>query len=157
MLQPDRPPEGAPRPLREGETETELSAAWQERASQAGIVMRRPGWNPNTQLAHEATAYAKEKGRDGEFHHVAAQAFWESGVDLGDLAVLQTLAEQSGLDWAELGPRLESGHYRQQVLDLYEDAKAVGVSGTPTYKVGDGEPTFGDLSIDQLKELIEGS
>ena len=143
--------------MREGETETELSAAWQERAREAGVVMRRPSWNPNTLLAHEATVYAKEKGRDGEFHHVAARAYWETGVNLGDLAVLKGLAEESGLDWAELGPRLESGHYRQQVLEQYEESRKQGVSGTPTYQFEGGEATFGNLSIDDLRELIGGS
>lgn len=119
--------------------------------------MRRPKWSPNTMLAHEATVYAKEKGLDGEFHHVAARAYWERGIDLGDLAVLKGLAEESGLDWSELDPRLESGHYRQRVLDQYEDSRTRGVSGTPTYQVEGGEPTFGNLSVDDLRELIGGS
>ena len=119
--------------------------------------MRRPQWNPNTLLAHEATAYAREKGRDGEFHHAAVRAYWETGVNLGDLAVLKGLAEESGLDWTELGPRLESGYYRQRVLEQYEDARRQGVGGTPTYQVQGGEPTFGNLSIDDLRALIGGS
>jgi predicted DsbA family dithiol-disulfide isomerase len=119
--------------------------------------MRRPRWSPNTMLAHEATVYAKEKGLDGEFHHVAARAYWERGIDLGDLAVLKGLVEESGLDWSELRLRLESGYYRQRVLDQYEDSKQRGVSGTPTYQVEGGEPTFGNLSVSDLRELIDGS
>ena len=119
--------------------------------------MRRPRWSPNTVLAHEATVYAKEQGRDGVFHRVAARAYWESGVDLGDLTVLKGLAEESGLDWSELGPRLESGYYRQRVLEQYEDSRQKGVSGTPTYQVEDGEPTFGNLSVDDLRGLIAES
>jgi predicted DsbA family dithiol-disulfide isomerase len=156
LLQPDRPPQGAPRPLREGETETELSPAWRERAGELGLLMRRPQWSPNTRPAHEATIYAREKGLDSEFHHVTARAYWEAGANLGDLAVLQKLTEECGLDWNELGPRLEAGHYRQQVLDQYQDARSQGVSGTPTYRVAGAKPVFGDLSVDQLRELIKG-
>ncbi len=83
-MAPDRPIEGEPRILREGETETELNDAWKDRARDAGIVMRRPSLNPNTNLAHEATAFARDKGVDGEFHHAAARAYWEDGVDLGN-------------------------------------------------------------------------
>ena len=119
--------------------------------------MRRPRWSPSTLLAHEATVYAKEKGLDGEFHHVAARAYWESGVDLGDLAVLKGLTGECGLDWAELGPRLESGYYRQRVLEQYDDSRKRGVSGTPTYQVEGGEPTFGNLRVGDLRELIGGS
>ncbi len=155
-MQPDKPREGVLRPLREGETETELSAVWRERASELGVVMHRPQWSPNTMLAHEATAYAREKGLDGQLHHVLAKAYWESGADLGDLTVVQELAQACGLDWTELGPRLESGYYRQQVLEGHEKAKEAGVTGTPTYQVEAGEPAFGNLSIDDLRGLIIG-
>jgi predicted DsbA family dithiol-disulfide isomerase len=119
--------------------------------------MRRPQWSPNTLLAHQATAYARDQGLDSAFHHAAAGAYWQSGADLGDLSVLRELSRECGLDWSELKPRLESSYYRQQVLDQYQQAKALGVSGTPTYQVGGGEPVFGDLSIQQLRELITGS
>jgi predicted DsbA family dithiol-disulfide isomerase len=153
LVQPDGPPQGEPRPLRDGETETEVSPAWQERAQAAGLVMRRPQLSPSTILAHEATQYAREQGQDDEFHHAAAKAYWETGADLGDLAVLQELTQASGLDWAELAPRLESGYYRQRVLQEYQDAKDRGVGGTPTYMVG-GELTFGDLSVEDLLGLV---
>ena len=75
LLQPDRPPQGEPRPLREGETETELSPAWRERAQAAGLEMRRPQTSPSTILAHEATHYAKEQGLADRFHHTAARVY----------------------------------------------------------------------------------
>ena len=157
LLQPDRPLQGEPRPLREGETETEVSPVWQERAQAAGLIMRRPQTSPSTILAHEATQYAREQGRDDRFHHAAAHAaarvYWEIGADLGDLAVLQKVAQASGLDWAELAPRLESGYYRQRVLQKHQAAKDRGVGGTPTYMVN-GELTFGDLSVEDLLELV---
>ena len=85
LLQPDRPAEGELRQIREGETETKLSPAWEERAREAGVTMRRPRWNPNTVPAHIATMYAKEQGLDDEFHHAAAKAFWENGINLGGM------------------------------------------------------------------------
>ena len=65
LLAPDRPPEGAPRRLFDGETETELNPEMQERARGVDLVMRRPQWSPNTMRVHEATVYAKEKGKTG--------------------------------------------------------------------------------------------
>ena len=137
----------------EGETETEVSPAMQERVREIGIVMRRPQWSPNTMLAHETTAYAKEKGLDGEFHHAAARAYWETGADLGDLAVLKETAEGCGLNWAELSSRLESGQYRQRVLQEHQDAKDRGVGGTPTYMIA-GELLPGDVSLEDLREAV---
>ena len=154
LLRPDCPPEGQPRRLFDGETETELAPAMQERARGAGLVMRRPQWSPNTLYVQEATLYAKERGLDDRFHHVAAAAYWEQSADLGSLEVIKGLAETAGLDWSELGPLLESGHYRQEVLDSNETARASGIGGTPTYLIG-GWRKFGDLGVDELKTIIE--
>ena len=156
LLRPDRPPQGEPRRFFEGETETELSPAMQERARGAGVVMRRPRWSPNTMLAHEATAYAREMGLDGEFHHAAAGAYWERGVDLADMAVLKGIAKGCGLDWAELSPRSESGHHRQRVLQEYQDAKDRGVNGTPAYLIG-ARLIGGDVSVKDLRAAVRGS
>tara|TARA_B100001013_G_C24277709_1_gene311548 strand:- start:177 stop:512 length:336 start_codon:yes stop_codon:yes gene_type:complete len=105
---------------------------------------------------HEVTVYAKEKGRDGEFHHLAAQAYWGLGADINDLDVLKGIVEASGMDWADLEPRIESGEYRQTVMREYEAAKEKGVSGTPTYLIGD-ELHGGDISIDELREAIKSA
>jgi predicted DsbA family dithiol-disulfide isomerase len=154
LLRPDCPPEGQPRSLFNGETETELAPAMQERARGVGLVMRRPQWSPNTLYVQEATLYAKEQGLDDRFHHVAASAYWEESADLGSLEVIKGLAESAGLDWPELGLRLESGHYRDAVLESNETARASGIGGTPTYLIG-GWRKFGDLSVEELKTIIE--
>ncbi len=156
LLRPERPPEGEERRLFDGETQTELNPAMQERAKDVGLVMRRPQWSPNTMRAHEATAYAKEKGKDGEFHHLAAQAYWETAADINDLDVLKGIVEAAGMDWADLGPRIESGEYRETVLREYEAAKEKGVGGTPTYLIG-GELHGGDVGIDELREAIKSA
>ena len=138
----------------DGESETELNPAMQERAHGVGLVMHRPQWSPNTELVHEATAYAKEKGLDGRFHHLAAGAYWESGADLGKLEVLQEFAEKSGLSWAELSPSLESHSYRDKVFQEFEAAKGKGIGGTPTYMIG-GELLKGDVSLEELQAAVE--
>ena len=155
LLQPDKPAEGTERPLRDGEGDTELSAAWQERAGALGITMRRPNWSPNTTLVHEATLFAKEQGLDGEFHHRAAQSYWESGADLGDREVVERLARECGLDAAGLKEALESGRFRDEVIRENEAARGAGIGGTPTYQINGSEPTFGDLSADDIRELIK--
>ena len=156
LLRPERPPEGEERRLFDGETQAELNPAMQERAKGVGLVMRRPQWSPNTIRAHEATAYAKDKGKDGEFHHLAAQAYWKSGADINDLDVLKGIVEAAGMDWTDLGPRIESGEYRETVLREYEAAKEKGVGGTPTYLIG-GELHGGDVGIDELREAIKSA
>ena len=156
LLRPDCPPEGQARRMFEGETETELNDAMKERARGVGLTMRRPQWSPNTMRVHEATAYAKEKGLDDKFHHLAADVYWETGADLNDMAVLQGIAEQSGLDWGELYTLIESQRYKDQVLEQYEAAKALGVGGTPSYMI-QGELLKGDVSLEDLQAAVEKS
>ena len=83
----------------------------QDRAKGAGLEIHRPHWSPDTKLAHEATTFAKEQGRDSEFHHILTKAYWTSGVDLADADVLREAAQNSGLDWDALSPKLESRQY----------------------------------------------
>ena len=156
LLRPERPAEGEPRRLFDGETETELNAAMQERAKGVGLEMHRPQWSPNTKRAHEITVYAKEKGKDGEFHHLAAAAYWESGADINGLDVLQEIVTASGMDWVDLAPRIEAGEFRDAVMQDHEAAKEAGVGGTPTYLIG-GELLGGDISIDDLRAAIKSA
>ena len=128
----------------------------QERASGVGLIMRRPQWSPNTLRAHEATVYAKTQRKDGEFHHLASEAFWASGADINDLDVLKGIVEASGMDWSDLGPRIESGEYRAKVMEEYQAAKELGVAGTPAYLIGGGLYK-GDVGIDQLREAIKSA
>ena len=156
LLRPERPPEGEERRMFDGETKTELNEAMQERARGVGLVMRRPQWSPNTLRAHEATVYAKMQGKDGEFHHRVAEAYWTTGVDFNDLDVLKGLVEDSGMDWGDLGPRIESGEFRAKVMEEYEAAKELGVGGTPAYMIG-GELLGGEVGIDELREAIKSA
>jgi len=156
LRRPDHPPEGEVRRLFDGETGTELNPEMRAKAKGVGLVMRRPHWSPNPMRVHEATLYAKQKGKDNQFHHLAAAAYWESGADLNDLGILKDIAEGAGLDWSDLGPRIESGEYRDAVIGEYEAAKEKGVGGTPTYMVG-GELHGGDVGIDELREAIRAA
>ena len=119
--------------------------------------MRRPALSPNTNMAHEATAFAKDKGLDGEFHHAAARAYWEEGVDLGNKDVLLNLGAECGLDASELSAALDSGQYRQYVLSEDQAARDLGVFGTPTYRVNGADPDFGDKSVAEMTSMIEGN
>ena len=156
LRRPDHPPDGEVRRIFDGETDTDLNLEMQARAKGVNLVMRRPHWSPNPMRVHAATLYAKEKGKDNQFHHLAAAAYWESGADLNDLEVLKGIAEGAGLDWGDLGPRIESGQYQDTVVAESEDAKEKSVGGTPTYMI-DGELHRGDVSIDELREAIQSA
>ncbi|MEE3250093.1 MAG: DsbA family protein, partial [Chloroflexota bacterium] len=82
--------------------------------------------------------------------------YWRSGSDINDLDVLKGIAEASGMDWSDLGPRIESGEFRTKVMEEYEAAKELGVGGTPTYMIA-GELHKGDVGIDELRQAIRSA
>ena len=124
------------RETRPGETGDRLREPLASRADEEGLLMRRPSFTPFTMLSLEATEYAREKGRDEAFFGNTMRTYWEEGVNLGDMDVLQTLAQQSGLDWDELGPLLVSGHYRERVMEQHREAVSLGIQGIPAFKIG---------------------
>ena len=136
LLRPDTPPEGMPREFRPGETGDQLREPLASRAQQEGLIMRRPSMTPSTLLVLEATEYAREQGLDGAFFQNTMRAYWEEGVDLGDMAVLQRLAGDSGLEWTKLSAHLDSGHYRTRVLDQHREAVEMGIQGIPAFLIG---------------------
>ena len=98
--------------------------------------MRPPTVTPNTMYALEATEYAQQQGKFLDFHHAAYRAFWEDRQDLGDLAVLEEVGRSVGLNTAEMLERLESKHYESTVIGQYQEALKYGISGIPTFLVG---------------------
>ena len=122
-----------PRP---NESADELSDPLRGYAREANLIMRPPKVTPNTMYSLEATEYAQQHGKFLEFHHAAYKAYWEDGLDLGDLGVLEGLAKATDLDAAEMVERLENGFYTDKVMEQYQQALQYGIQGIPTFVVG---------------------
>ncbi len=138
-LRPGLPPEGLPRELAyagrtypPGYIDNILRLA-----QESGINMKRPARVPNTWKAHEATEYAREHGRLGEFHRRVFQAYWEDEEDIGDPAVLCRLGEECGLDADGLRQALAEGRYTPQVRRQMEWARQAAAHGVPTVVFND--------------------
>ena len=98
--------------------------------------MRRPPLVSYTMYALEATEYAKEHGQFFPFHDGLYKAYWEDGKDLGDLAVIEEVASQCGLDTADLRQRLGSRHYEETVMRDFQEATNRGIHGIPAFLIG---------------------
>lgn len=107
----------------------------------------------STVLVHEATAFAKEQGRDREFYLEAAGEYWERGSDLGSIYTLRRSASRAGLEWGAMWPKLESGHYRPSVLEEHRAAVERGVKGVPCYLIG-GKMYTGNVGLDQVRAAV---
>ncbi len=135
-MRPDTPKDGTPRLPRPGETADELAEPLLGQARDAGLVMRPPSRTPNTLYSLEATEYAQQHGKFLEFHNAAYKAFWEDDEDIGTVEVLVKIAQSVDLDGTDLLQSLESKTYSETVMGQYHEALQSGISGIPTFLVG---------------------
>jgi predicted DsbA family dithiol-disulfide isomerase len=91
---------------------------------------------PNSRKAHEATEYARSKGKLAEFHHAVLERYWSQGEDISDWEVLKGAATAAGLDGAEMQAEVEAGKWKQDVLAGVEAAHEIGINAVPTFIVG---------------------
>lgn len=111
-------------------------------------------------LAKHKHAYAAAQAAEEAYAQGAgdayAQALLERTAELGQNgeATLLAVAEQVGLDVGEVESSLFDGRHLLTVDADQAEAKALGITGTPTYVVR-GERLDGGRSQDGLRERIE--
>lgn len=108
-------------------------------ASQLGIEIRLPDVSPQpySRLAHEGLLFAKERGKAAEYADAAFRAFFQRSLDIGDLGVLQSIAEQVGLEGGDFASALKNGHYAAEHQASLALARQLGIRAVPTIMVGD--------------------
>ena len=98
--------------------------------------MRRSPIVPNSDLSFAASEFAKKKGLFEPLHKICYEAFWQEGVNLGDIAILQGLGEKVGLDPIEMKTSLESSEFKEETNRQYREALTMGVTGIPSFIMG---------------------
>lgn len=159
-LRPDTPPEGMELPDYVKSRMAQTNARLKQMASAAGLEMVFATRLPNTRLAHEATEYAREKGKLLEFHHAVFDKFYGKGEDIGKWEALREAAHQVGLDADEMQREVEAGRYTAQVNDMVREAQDIGVSGVPTYVLNDRYAIVGaqpyEVFLQALEQIQQG-
>lgn len=136
-LRPDTPPEGM-RPSPEMRAQAgSVTGRLRQRAQAGGREMVMPDVIPNTRRAHEATEYAREQGQHEAFHAAVFTLYYGEGRDISRWEVLREAARRAGLDPDEMQARVETGAYRERVEEQIREAYAAGITGVPTYILGD--------------------
>jgi 2-hydroxychromene-2-carboxylate isomerase len=117
----------------------------ERRAARDGLppITWPPGWPPNTLSAMRAAAWGGEA-----FARAAFRAAFAHGADLGDVAVLEAIAQDVGL--AGLRDAIADPDVKAALRTATDAAIALGVPGVPTLALPDGRLVFGD---DRLSDL----
>lgn len=128
-------------------------------AREAGVELRRPGYQSRTRKAHEAARFAGEKGKGPEMREAIFAAYFAERRDVGRIDVLVELGERVGLDRTELKVVLDIDQLTGPVLADEALAARSGVRGTPVLVVGSGpgaEVLVGAQSYAALRDAVSG-
>ena len=108
----------------------------------------------NTRLAHEATEYARERGKAVEFHRVVFRKVYAEGQDISQWDVLRSAAQEAGLNADEMQNEVESGKYTGEVDAQVQQAYQIGVSGVPTYVINNRYAIVGAQPYEVFKNTL---
>lgn len=81
-------------------------------------------------------------------------AEWAEGQDIGEAAVLRTVAEPLGISGAAVDAGLANEAYDQRLQANWDEAKSLGVIGVPTCVIGE-EIFWGNDRLDFLLEHLD--
>ncbi len=135
-----------------------LPESFHELAAAEGLTLRTPSRRPRTRKAHEAAAFAEEKGRGAVMRAALFRAYFEHDRDLGRIDVLVSCALESGLDETEVKVSLDIDRYTDRVVRESLDARRMGVQGTPALLLpGPARPTLvaGAQPYEEIERLLK--
>jgi len=99
--------------------------------------LRIPERTPNTRKALALAEWARDQGRLHPFREAAMSAHWRDGQDIEDEQVLARLAAAAGLDPEAAAAALRDPLYAGRVDSMGDEAARAGVTGIPTFFIGD--------------------
>lgn len=130
-------------------------------AAKRGMKLQLPPVQPRSRKAFEATEYARDRGKADAMRHAIFGAFFEEGLDIGDLAVLAEIAESLDIHASGVRRALESNVYTGRVVGDENEAAELGLSGVPAMILtppGNGEQRLlisGAQPYETVHELIQ--
>jgi predicted DsbA family dithiol-disulfide isomerase len=158
QIHPEWPAEGMlASQWRNGMDANTRQAIWERikaMAVAAGFEMKAPETLTNSRLALEAAEFAKEAGAGEAFEQRVYRAYFYEGRNIGSQAVLAELAVDVGLSADDLNLALDSKRYSQRLAHNTVEARENGVSGVPTFFIGE-YPLVGAQSEDVMRQVLQ--
>jgi predicted DsbA family dithiol-disulfide isomerase len=158
QIHPEWPAEGMPaaqwRTGMDADTRRVVWERIQGMAAAASFEMKAPETLTNSRLALEAAEFAKEAGAGEAFEERVYRAYFYEGRNIGSQAVLGELAEDVGLARADLDLAIESNRYSLRLKNNALVAHRNGVSGVPTFFIGD-YPLVGAQTEEVMRQILQ--
>ncbi|BDQ34084.1 hypothetical protein JCM14722_16260 [Pseudodesulfovibrio portus] len=111
----------------------------------------------NSRLALETGEFARDHGDYHRVHMALFKAYFTFGRDIGDRAVLRSVAGDCGLDPNELMAALEEGRYTEQVRRGSDAARRDKVTAVPTFIIRGCPAITGAVNETLFREALQGA
>ena len=108
----------------------------------------------NSFRAHQLLHWAQDSGKQTELQIALFEAYFASGRDISDPAILASLAGDVGLDPAEAAHILEDARFEDAVREEEMLWIGQGVRSVPTFLIGDRYAVSGAREAEELEPLI---
>lgn len=110
----------------------------------------------NTHLAHLVMKYVATLKKEYEFEELLMKAAFIEGKDVGDIEVINKIAEKLGVDVDEMLEFIDMDSTKALVLDDKHKAEALGVKVIPTYRIDEDRMIEGTLETDEWVRILKG-
>lgn len=124
-------------------------------ATPYNISFKEMSWAANTNLALQASEYARDHGKFHEYHDQLLYANFTEGKNLGEIAVLLDIAQNVGIDPLGLKVALEENHYQNRLLGAKQEAKKDQVTSTPTFIINDHYKIVGAQTLQNFRKIFQ--
>jgi len=118
-----------------------------------GLPYARRERTYNSRLAQELGKWGELAGRPA-IHDALYRAYFVDGTDIGSVDALVGIAERVGLPADEARRILNERAFRATVDRDWEHARALGVTGVPTFVAG-GRAVVGAQPYETLEQLVQ--
>lgn len=102
----------------------------------------RPMSSANTHLVLKAIELAYSKQHSIEFALKFRKAFFVDAQDISNIDVLLTIITQESLDCSLVNQAIANGSAMASLMKDYQQAKTLGLKGSPTYIMNSGRQTL---------------
>lgn len=109
---------------------------------------------PNTLDAHRLIRWSHTVERQHEMAERLFMAYWSEGQDVGDRDVLAACAGEAGINAAQIRELLGSGQDVAETKAEIQHATSIGVTGVPTFILGQSYALVGAQSPEVLADAI---
>jgi predicted DsbA family dithiol-disulfide isomerase len=156
-LHPETPPEGKSLEALfagRGYDIPKMQAQMRARMAAEGLPYGDRKMTFNSRLAQELASWAVSEPGGEPIHDALFRAYFVDGKNIGDPAVLVQIAKQLGLDESKAREVIEKRTHKAAVDADWEKSREYGVTGVPTYVVGD-RGVVGAQPYEALEELVK--